>query len=43
MTVSVSKDGKFLNDKDGKPMAGRPVTINGKASYTMDDASQDSP
>ena len=38
VTVSVSKDGKFLNDKDGKPMAGRTVTLNGKASYTMDDA-----
>lgn len=38
VTVSVSKDGKFLNDKDGKPMAGRTVLLSGKASYTMDDA-----
>ena len=38
VTVSVSKDGKFLNDKDGKPMAGRTVLLSGMASYTMDDA-----
>lgn len=38
VTVSVSKDGKFLNDKDDKPMAGRTVLLSGKASYTMDDA-----
>lgn len=38
VTVSVSKDGKFLNDKDGNPMAGRTVTLTGQSSYTMDDA-----
>lgn len=38
VTVSISKDGKFLNDKDGNPMAGRTVTLTGKSSYTMDDA-----
>ncbi len=27
VTVSISKDGKFLNDKDGNPMAGRTVTF----------------
>ena len=38
VTVSVSKDGKFLNDKDGKPMAGRSITLTGKSTYNMDDA-----
>ena len=38
VTVSISKDGKFLNDKDGNPMAGRTVTLSGQSSYTMDDA-----
>ena len=38
VTVSVSKDGKFLDDKDGNPMAGRTVTLTGQSSYTMDDA-----
>lgn len=38
VTVSISKDGKFLNDKDGNPMAGRTVTLAGQSSYTMDDA-----
>lgn len=38
VTVSVSKDGKFLNDKDENPMAGRTVTLSGQSSYTMDDA-----
>ena len=38
VTVSISKDGKFLDDKDGKPMAGRIVTLTGQSSYTMDDA-----
>lgn len=38
VTVSVSKDGKFLDDKDGKLMAGRTVTLSGQSSYTMDDA-----
>lgn len=38
VTVSISKDGKFLNDKDGNPMAGRTVTLTGQSSYTMDDA-----
>ena len=28
VTVSVSKDGKFLDDKDGQPMAGRTVTLS---------------
>lgn len=36
--VSVSKDGKFLNDKDGNPMAGRSITLTGKSTYNMDDA-----
>lgn len=38
VTVSVSKDGKFLDDKDGNPMAGREITLTGQTSYTMDDA-----
>ena len=38
VTVNISKDGKFLNDKDGNPMAGRTVTLTGQSSYTMDDA-----
>ena len=38
VTVSISKDGKFLNDKDENPMAGRTVTLTGQSSYTMDDA-----
>lgn len=38
VTVSVSKDGEFLDDKDGKPMAGRVITLSGQSSYTMDDA-----
>lgn len=38
VTVSVSKDGKFLNDKDGNPMAGRSITLTGKNTYNMDDA-----
>ena len=38
VTVSVSKDGKFLDDKNGKPMAGREITLTGQASYDMDDA-----
>lgn len=38
VTVSVSKDGKFLDDKDGNPMAGREITLTGQVSYTMDDA-----
>lgn len=38
VTVSVSKDGKFLNDKDGNPMAGRTLTLTGKSTYNMDDA-----
>lgn len=38
VTVSVSKDGKFLDDKDGKPMAGREIILTGQSSYTMDDA-----
>ena len=28
VTVSVSKDGEFLDDKDGKPMAGRVITLS---------------
>lgn len=36
--VSISKDGKFLDDKDGNAMAGRTVTLSGQSSYTMDDA-----
>lgn len=36
--VSISKDGKFLDDKDGNPMAGRTVTLTGQSSYTMDEA-----
>ena len=38
VTVSISKDGKFLDDKDGNPMVGRTVTLTGQSSYTMDDA-----
>ena len=38
VTVSISKDGKFLDDKDGNPMAGRTVILTGQSSYTMDDA-----
>lgn len=38
VTVSISKDGKFLDDKDGNPMAGREVTLTGQTTYTMDDA-----
>lgn len=38
VTVSISKDGKFLDDKDGNPMAGRTVTLTGQSSYTIDDA-----
>lgn len=38
VTVSVSKDGKFLDDKDGNPMAGREITLTDQPSYTMDDA-----
>ena len=38
VTVSISKDGQFLDDKDGNPMAGRTVTLTGQSSYTMDDA-----
>ena len=38
VTVSISKDGKFLDDKSGNPMAGREITLSGQASYTMDDA-----
>lgn len=38
VTVSISKDGKFLNDKDGNLMAGRTVTLTGKNSYNMNDA-----
>ena len=38
VTVSVSKDGKFLNDIDGNPMAGRSITLTGKSTYNMDDA-----
>ncbi len=38
VTVSVSKFGEFLEDKDGKLMAGRTVTLTGQSSYTMDDA-----
>lgn len=38
VTVSVSKDGKFLDDKDGKPMAGRVITLSGQSTYTMNDA-----
>lgn len=38
VTVSISKDGKFLNDKDGDPMAGRTLTLTGKSTYNMDDA-----
>ena len=38
VTVSISKDGKFLDDKNGNPMAGRTVTLTGQSSYTMDDA-----
>jgi hypothetical protein len=36
--VSISKDGKFLDDKNGTPMAGRIVTLTDQSSYTMDDA-----
>ena len=38
VTVSVSKFGEFLKDKDGELMAGRTVTLTGQSSYTMDDA-----
>ncbi|MDD6324529.1 MAG: Ig-like domain-containing protein [Lachnospiraceae bacterium] len=38
VTVSVSKFGEFLKDKDGELMTGRTVTLTGQASYTMDDA-----
>lgn len=38
VTVSISKDGKFLDDKSGNPMAGREITLSGQSSYTMDDA-----
>ena len=38
VTVSVSKEGKFLNDKEGNPMAGRSITLTGKSTYNMDDA-----
>lgn len=38
VTISVSKDGKFLDDKDGKPMAGRVITSSGQSTYTMNDA-----
>lgn len=38
VTVSISKDGKFLDDKNGKRMADREVSLTGQASYTMDDA-----
>ena len=38
VTVSVSKDGEFLDDKDGKPMAGRVITLSGQSTYTMNDA-----
>lgn len=38
VTISVSKDGKFLDDKDGKPMAGRVITLSGQSTYTMNDA-----
>ena len=33
VTVSISKDGKFLNDKDGNPMAGRTVTLTGQSEF----------
>ena len=35
VTVSVSKDGKFLNDKDGNPMAGRSITKASNAIATF--------
>ena len=38
VTVSVSKFGEFLDDKDGNVMAGRTVTLTGQSSYTMNDA-----
>lgn len=38
VAISISKDGKFLNDKDGNPMAGRAITLTGKSTYNMDDA-----
>lgn len=38
VTVSVSKFGEFLKDKDGELMTGRTVTLTGQASYTMNDA-----
>ena len=38
VTVSISKDGYFLNDKDGTVMADREITLSGQSSYTMDDA-----
>ena len=36
VTVSVSKDGKFLDDKNGNPMAGREITLTGQASYNQE-------
>lgn len=38
VTVSVSKDGVFLKDKNEVPMIDRGVSLAGKKSYTMDDA-----
>lgn len=38
VTVSVSKFGEFLKDKDGELMTGRTVTLTGQSSYTMNDA-----
>ena len=38
VTVSISKFGEFLDDKDGELMAGRTVTLTGQSSYTMNDA-----
>ncbi len=37
-TVSISKYGQFVNGKDGEPVVQVPVTLTGKASYTIDDA-----
>lgn len=36
--VSISNCGEFLDDKNGKPMAGRELTLSGQTSYTMADA-----
>ncbi|MBQ7566787.1 MAG: hypothetical protein IJT18_06675 [Oscillospiraceae bacterium] len=38
VNVTISKYGEIVNDKDGNPVALAPVTLTGKAAYTVDDA-----